>query len=179
MKYMKSNSLKRPIYDEYTVLSFPQELGIKHHLHRKKLQLALQCIGSEQEDKFGDLDYTWVLRWLDDVGLPQYKDSFSEARIDGRMLHYLTVVCLLTSEFTFLQFTSFAFSRTGIVLVQGVLDRYYKFIVCAQIYSREPGLHRHFVLSMEEVFFVRRQQWGHKAVQEVLDLYYKSLFIDL
>lgn len=30
--------------------------------------------------------------WLDDIGLPQYKDQFSEGRVDGRMLQYLTVV---------------------------------------------------------------------------------------
>lgn len=30
--------------------------------------------------------------WLDDIGLPQYKDQFSEARVDGRMLQYFTVV---------------------------------------------------------------------------------------
>ena len=33
----------------------------------------------------------WVTRWLDDVGLPQYKDSFLEARVDGRVLNFLTV----------------------------------------------------------------------------------------
>ncbi|XP_077994196.1 liprin-beta-1-like isoform X2 [Glandiceps talaboti] len=70
---------------------FEKELGIKHPLHRKKLQLALRAIASEEPDKMGELDYNWVARWLDDVGLPQYKDSFNEARIDGRMLHYLTV----------------------------------------------------------------------------------------
>jgi len=32
--------------------------------------------------------------WLDDIGLPQYKDQFIEARIDGRMLHCLTIVCI-------------------------------------------------------------------------------------
>ena len=32
--------------------------------------------------------------WLDDIGLPQYKDQFHEARVDGRMLQYLTVVRL-------------------------------------------------------------------------------------
>ena len=32
-----------------------------------------------------------MTRWLDDVGLPQYKDAFLEARIDGRMLNFLTV----------------------------------------------------------------------------------------
>ena len=30
--------------------------------------------------------------WLDDIGLPQYKDAFADGRIDGRMMHYLTVV---------------------------------------------------------------------------------------
>lgn len=30
--------------------------------------------------------------WLDDIGLPQYKDQFNEARVDGQMLQYLTVV---------------------------------------------------------------------------------------
>lgn len=30
--------------------------------------------------------------WLDDVGLPQYKDKFYESKVDGRMLQYLTVV---------------------------------------------------------------------------------------
>jgi len=36
-------------------------------------------------------DCSWVMRWLDDVGLPQYKDSFIEARVDGRLLNLLTV----------------------------------------------------------------------------------------
>lgn len=31
------------------------------------------------------------MRWLDDIGLPQHKDAFSNARIDGRMLHRLTL----------------------------------------------------------------------------------------
>ena len=30
--------------------------------------------------------------WLEDIGLPQYKDSFSEGSVDGRMLNYLTFV---------------------------------------------------------------------------------------
>lgn len=36
-----------------------QELGVKHPLHRKKLQLALQAVGSE-EDLKGKLDHNWV-----------------------------------------------------------------------------------------------------------------------
>ena len=35
--------------------------------------------------------YVAAARWLDDVGLPQYKDSFLEARVDGRVLNFLTV----------------------------------------------------------------------------------------
>uniref|UniRef100_A0A4W4E993 SAM domain-containing protein n=1 Tax=Electrophorus electricus TaxID=8005 RepID=A0A4W4E993_ELEEL len=73
-----------------------KELGIKHPLHRKKLQLVLQALGSEEEDNQGKLDYHWVTRWLDDIGLPQYKTQFDDGRVDGRMLHYMTVDDLLS-----------------------------------------------------------------------------------
>ncbi|XP_039338859.1 liprin-beta-1 isoform X4 [Mauremys reevesii] len=73
-----------------------KELGIKHPLHRKKLQLALQALGSEEENNHGKLDYNWVTRWLDDIGLPQYKTQFDEGRVDGRMLHYMSVDDLLS-----------------------------------------------------------------------------------
>uniref|UniRef100_A0A182PZI6 SAM domain-containing protein n=1 Tax=Anopheles farauti TaxID=69004 RepID=A0A182PZI6_9DIPT len=32
-----------------------------------------------------------IQSWLDDVGMPQYKDIFIAARMDGRMLHKLTM----------------------------------------------------------------------------------------
>ncbi|NXY61323.1 LIPB1 protein, partial [Callaeas wilsoni] len=73
-----------------------KELGIKHPLHRKKLQLALQALGSEEENNHGKLDYHWVTRWLDDIGLPQYKTQFDEGKVDGRMLHYMSVDDLLS-----------------------------------------------------------------------------------
>lgn len=94
-----------------------QELLLKNPLHRKKLQLAIQAITSKQPEKSAELDYIWVTRmyckqspvegvllslshgrllslagWLDDIGLPQYKDQFNEGRVDGQMLQYLTVV---------------------------------------------------------------------------------------
>ncbi|KAI4905835.1 hypothetical protein NFI96_014556, partial [Prochilodus magdalenae] len=72
-----------------------KELGIRHPLHRKKLQLALQALGAEEDDAKGKLDFNWVTRWLDDIGLPQYKSQFDEGRVDGRMLHYMTVEDLL------------------------------------------------------------------------------------
>ena len=84
------------------------KLGIKMALHRKKLILA---IASRQDssatsataendpsshhgvakDIAGKLDHHWVTRWLDDIGLPQYKEAFLEARVDGRVLNVLTV----------------------------------------------------------------------------------------
>uniref|UniRef100_UPI0037E8D0A6 liprin-beta-1 n=1 Tax=Semicossyphus pulcher TaxID=241346 RepID=UPI0037E8D0A6 len=73
-----------------------KELCMKQPLHRKKLQLALQALGSDEDDLKGRLDHNWVTRWLDDIGLPQYKSHFDEARVDGRMLHYMTVEDLLS-----------------------------------------------------------------------------------
>ncbi|MBN3303703.1 LIPB1 protein, partial [Amia calva] len=95
------NSAKHWIMSGQTLLQASQqdlerELGIKHPLHRKKLQLALQALGSEEDDNKGKLDYNWVTRWLDDIGLPQYKTQFDEGRVDGRMLHYMTVDDLLS-----------------------------------------------------------------------------------
>ncbi|KAM6215756.1 liprin-beta-1 isoform 2-T2 [Rhynchocyon petersi] len=95
------NSGKHWITSGQTLLQASQqdlekELGIKHSLHRKKLQLALQALGSEEETNHGKLDFNWVTRWLDDIGLPQYKTQFDEGRVDGRMLHYMTVDDLLS-----------------------------------------------------------------------------------
>ncbi|XP_052008765.1 liprin-beta-2 isoform X3 [Xyrauchen texanus] len=77
----------------------PQELEkgicIKHPLHRKKLQLALRAFSNKSMEKSSELNHIWVTRWLDDIGLPQYKDQFYESKVDGRMLQYLTVNDLL------------------------------------------------------------------------------------
>ncbi|XP_050956005.1 liprin-beta-2b isoform X9 [Labeo rohita] len=77
-----------------------KELGIKHPLHRKKLQLALRSLSTKITEKSSELDHIWVTRWLDDIGLPQYKDQFNEGRVDGRMLQYLTVNDLLFLKVT-------------------------------------------------------------------------------
>ncbi|XP_059907015.1 liprin-beta-1-like [Gadus macrocephalus] len=87
-----------------TLLDAPQsdlekELCIRNPLHRKKLQLALRAaVGPGDEDLQGKLNHNWVTRWLDDIGLPQYKSQFDEARVDGRMLHHMTVVSLRGSQ---------------------------------------------------------------------------------
>uniref|UniRef100_A0A8C6NJ50 PPFIA binding protein 2 n=1 Tax=Nothobranchius furzeri TaxID=105023 RepID=A0A8C6NJ50_NOTFU len=77
-----------------------KEMGVKHPLHRKKLQLALRAFTTKVVEKSAELDHIWVTRWLDDIGLPQYKDQFHEARVDGRMIQYLTVNDLLTLKVT-------------------------------------------------------------------------------
>ncbi|XP_026855325.2 liprin-beta-2 isoform X6 [Electrophorus electricus] len=83
-----------------TPQQFEKEMGIKHPLHRKKLQLALRSFTSKAMEKSSELDHIWVTRWLDDIGLPQYKDQFHESRVDGKMLQYLTVNDLLFLKVT-------------------------------------------------------------------------------
>ena len=77
---------------------------MRNSLHRKKFLITLDAKKRKEENSSGSkhkgysmtlnlerLDHQWVVRWLDDVGLPQYKDRFLEARIDGRVLNLLTV----------------------------------------------------------------------------------------
>uniref|UniRef100_A0A182YE21 SAM domain-containing protein n=1 Tax=Anopheles stephensi TaxID=30069 RepID=A0A182YE21_ANOST len=77
-------------------VDFEKELPLRNPLHRKKIVLAIADIaGTVNDDELfkcaGKLDASWVQRWLDDVGMPQYKDTFIAARMDGRMLHKLTM----------------------------------------------------------------------------------------
>ena len=78
---------------------------MRNSLHRKKIIIALDARKKKDEGgmiptkgkqdymklNLERLDHQWVVRWLDDVGLPQYKDRFLEARVDGRVLNLLTV----------------------------------------------------------------------------------------
>ncbi|XP_061077182.1 liprin-beta-2b isoform X2 [Conger conger] len=99
------NLARQWVNDGQTLLSatpqdLEKEMGIKHPLHRKKLQLALQSFSTKAKECSSELDHIWVTRWLDDIGLPQYKDQFNEGRVDGRMLQYLTVNDLLFLKVT-------------------------------------------------------------------------------
>ena len=69
-------------------------------LNEQKRHADIFFNSSFQFDKSGLLDYQWVVRWLDDVGLPQYKDRFLESRLDGRMLHLITVNDLFQMRIT-------------------------------------------------------------------------------
>ncbi|KAL5281980.1 PPFIBP2 family protein [Megaselia abdita] len=72
-----------------------KELNLKNHLHRKKIVLAINELTGKDSDVMsinaGKLNTLWVVRWLDDIGLPQYKDNFMRTNMDGRMLHKLTM----------------------------------------------------------------------------------------
>jgi len=64
---------------------------MKCALHRKRLRLALRGIElGASIDPAERMDAHQVMRWLDDVGLPQYRDVFAENLIDGSMLIALT-----------------------------------------------------------------------------------------
>ena len=59
-----------------TLGDLENKLNVKNGMHRKKLFLALAARNdSNRPDAEGRLDFQWVLRWLDDIGLPQYKDA--------------------------------------------------------------------------------------------------------
>ncbi|KAM9545005.1 liprin-beta-2 isoform 10-T10 [Salvelinus alpinus] len=96
----ESGSTVRDMNTPFSQWTREQEMGIKHPLHRKKLQLALRGFNTKAMEKSSELDHIWVTRWLDDIGLPQYKDQFHEGRVDGRMLQYLTVNDLLFLKVT-------------------------------------------------------------------------------
>ncbi|XP_046672615.1 liprin-beta-1-like isoform X4 [Homalodisca vitripennis] len=97
-----------------------KELALKNPLHRKKLHLALHCQKGMGGDTYlgaaGGLDTSWVLRWLDDAGLPQHKEAFLAARVDGRLLHRLTVDDLATLHVT--SVLHVASIRTGIQVLR-------------------------------------------------------------
>ncbi|XP_050425979.1 liprin-beta-2-like [Adelges cooleyi] len=75
-----------------------EKFNFKHWLHRKKLIIEIQCERNKDsiflDDKYLPkaryLNTAWVLHWLDDIGLPQYKEPFSQAAINGAVLHRLT-----------------------------------------------------------------------------------------
>ncbi|XP_071557857.1 uncharacterized protein Liprin-beta isoform X1 [Temnothorax nylanderi] len=80
-----------------TQVQLEKELDIKNALHRKKLLYAIESERSNGAGLFGShkMDNAAVLRWLDDIGLPQHKEAFHNAKIDGRVLHRLTTEDLL------------------------------------------------------------------------------------
>lgn len=102
-KWLKNNPAS--CFFNASPVDIEKELNLKSPLHRKKIMLAIDELCGKEEDilalKAAQLDSGWVVRWLDDIGLPQYKDQFLQAKVDGRMLHRLTM-----EDLTHLQVTS-------------------------------------------------------------------------
>ncbi|CAL1684710.1 unnamed protein product [Lasius platythorax] len=80
-----------------TQVQLEKELDMKNILHRKKLLYAIESERSNGAGFLGShkMDNGAVLRWLDDIGLPQHKEAFHHAKVDGRVLHRLTTEDLL------------------------------------------------------------------------------------
>ncbi|XP_050071791.1 uncharacterized protein LOC126559663 [Anopheles maculipalpis] len=95
-RWLKLSSVPGSELMKASPVDFEKELPLRNPLHRKKIVLAIADIsGTANDDELfkcaGKLDASWVQRWLDDVGMPQYKETFIAARMDGRMLHKLTM----------------------------------------------------------------------------------------
>ncbi|EPB70806.1 hypothetical protein ANCCEY_10100 [Ancylostoma ceylanicum] len=70
-------------------------LGMKSALHRKRLNLVLRRIEDEIDSPASSWDVQQTQKWLEDIGLPQYKDIFCENMVDGLMLLALTAADLV------------------------------------------------------------------------------------
>lgn len=61
-------------------------------LHCKKVRLAVEAALNEDSlPQLDVLDHEWAGKWVESLGLPQYKQLFLDARLDGRMLNAITV----------------------------------------------------------------------------------------
>ncbi|XP_019911193.2 kazrin, periplakin interacting protein b isoform X3 [Esox lucius] len=70
-------------------------LGISNPLHRRKLRLAIEDYREAESgqglSKAAEMDHNWVAKsWLNDVGLPQYSQTFQSQLVDGRVLNSLS-----------------------------------------------------------------------------------------
>merc|ERR1719220_484873 len=65
----------------FTNSELEAKLGMENFLHRKKVLLAVMTRAQSVQDVTACLDHQWVTRWLDDVGLPQYKEACRPLRV--------------------------------------------------------------------------------------------------
>lgn len=71
-----------------------KNLKLANDFHKRKLELAARELFyslPNERSLAGQLDNHWVVRWLDDIGLPQYRDKFVQASVDGRVLDNLSL----------------------------------------------------------------------------------------
>ncbi|VDN02306.1 unnamed protein product [Thelazia callipaeda] len=79
---------------------FEKELSIRNPLHRKRLRCILTRISRGVKDAADRMDLHQVLLWLDDIGIPQYREIMAQNMIDGQMLTLLTAQDLIEMKIT-------------------------------------------------------------------------------
>ncbi|VDK87401.1 unnamed protein product [Litomosoides sigmodontis] len=79
---------------------YEKELLMRNPLHRKRLRCMLTSISRGIKDSADRMDLHQVLLWLDDIGIPQYRESMAENMIDGQMLTLLTAQDLIEMKIT-------------------------------------------------------------------------------
>jgi hypothetical protein len=87
-----------------TVSELEKELNMKNSIHKKRLQCLLNRIQrntSNIVEAADGMDVHQVVLWLDEVGLPQFRDVFLENFVDGQML-----LCLSAQDLVELRMTS-------------------------------------------------------------------------
>ncbi|VDO24462.1 unnamed protein product [Haemonchus placei] len=96
-KYVRSGRHFLNMNDnEYEII-----LGIRTPLHRKRLNLLLRRIEDDSGNAVSNWDMHMTQKWLEDIGLPQYKEVFCENMIDGLMFSALTATDLIEVKHTF------------------------------------------------------------------------------
>ncbi|EGT50343.1 CBN-HLB-1 protein [Caenorhabditis brenneri] len=112
-------------------------LNIKNPVHRKRVAILLRRIEEDIMEPANKWDVHQTLRWLDDIGLPQYKEVFAENVVDGPLLlalsasdavemkvvnahHYAT----LARGIQFLKRTDFRFDAMVKTIDQNIVEKY-------------------------------------------------------
>ncbi|GMT05921.1 hypothetical protein PENTCL1PPCAC_28095, partial [Pristionchus entomophagus] len=77
-----------------------RDLGIRNPIHRKRILLILKKIEKNNSEIIDKWDLHQVVRWLEEIGLPQYKEVFTEFIVDGPMLLALTASDMVEMRIT-------------------------------------------------------------------------------
>ncbi|UMM44148.1 hypothetical protein L5515_019367 [Caenorhabditis briggsae] len=112
-------------------------LNIKNPVHRKRVAILLRRIEDDIMEPANKWDVHQTLRWLEDIGLPQYKEIFAENVVDGPLLLALTAsdavemklvnahhYATLARSIQFLKKTDFRFDAMEKKIDQNIVEKY-------------------------------------------------------
>ncbi|CAI2355796.1 unnamed protein product [Caenorhabditis sp. 36 PRJEB53466] len=112
-------------------------LNIKNPVQRKRVAILLRRIEEDIVEPANKWDVHQTLRWLDDIGLPQYKEVFAENVVDGPLLLALTAsdavemkvvnahhYATLARSIQFLKRTDFRFDAMEKRMDQNIIEKY-------------------------------------------------------